>query len=135
MVFRLPTSEEWVYASKGGENYKYSGSDNLDEVGWYEDNSRHKDNSWYKDDSFYMRWKRWTHRVGQKKANGYGLYDMSGNVSEWVWDRNMNIQRSDDRYYLGGGYSSDADGCKVVSRNICYAYNRMEGFRIVRNAE
>lgn len=133
--FRLPTSEEWVYASKGGENYKYSGSDNLDEVGWYEDNSWHKDNSWYKDDSFYMRWKRWTHRVGQKKANGYGLYDMSGNVSEWVWDRNMNIQRSDDRYYLGGGYSSDADGCKVVSRESCYAYNRMWGFRIVRNAE
>ncbi len=65
--FRLPTNEEWEYAAKGGEYYKYAGSDNLDVVGWYRNNSGEK-----------------THPVAQKMPNGYGLYDMSGNVWEWV---------------------------------------------------
>ena len=56
--FRLPTVEEWEYAAKGGQNYTYSGSNNLDEVGWYDYNSGNR-----------------THPVAQKKANGYGLYD------------------------------------------------------------
>lgn len=61
--FRLPTEEEWEYAAKGGEDYEYSGSNKLDEVGWYYNNSGKR-----------------THPVAQKTANGYGLYDMSGNV-------------------------------------------------------
>ena len=91
--FRLPTLREWQYAAKGGEDCRYAGSDDLDEVGWY---------SWNSDDE--------THPVAQKKANGYGLYDMSGNVYEWVWDSGNNYY---GHYNCGGGYCSPAYGCEV----------------------
>ena len=112
--YRLPTEEEWEYAAKGGENYKYSGSDNLDEVGWYSSNSG-----------------LMTHPVAQKKANGYGLYDMSGNVWEWCWDVNPND--SNNRCNRGGSWYSY---CKVDSRyydNADDQYNN-HGFRIVCSA-
>ena len=67
--FRLPFEAEWELAAKGGQNFKYAGSDNLDEVGWYSGNAEGK-----------------THEVAQKKPNGYALYDMSGNVDEWCAD-------------------------------------------------
>jgi serine/threonine protein kinase len=62
---RLPLAEEWEYAAKGGQNFKYAGSNNIDEVAWYWENSEGE-----------------THLVKGKKANGYGLYDMTGNVYE-----------------------------------------------------
>ena len=71
--YRLPTNAEWEYAARGGEYHKYSGSDNIDEVAWYWDNSDTGNGNE-------------THPVGQKNPNGFGLYDMSGNVWEWVWD-------------------------------------------------
>lgn len=81
--YRLPTVEEWQYAAKGGQEFKYSGSGNLYEVGWYADNSGRK-----------------THPVAQKNPNGYGLYDMSGNVYEWCGGPYPNYSRS--RYCCGG---------------------------------
>ncbi len=115
--FRLPTLEEWEYAARGGQNYTYSGSNNLDEVGWYSSNSGDK-----------------THPVEQKKSNGYGLYDMSGNVWEWCWD--VNPYYGDGRYYRGGGYYYDDYSCEVDNRNSSSADVRDYdlGFRIVCSA-
>ena len=112
--YRLPNVEEWQYAAKGGQDYTYAGSNEIDEVAWYSKNSNYK-----------------THSVAQKKANGYGLYDMSGNVSEWCWD-----PLGDYRYICGGCWSSDLryDNCSVGERDRSDASNQREcsGFRIVR---
>lgn len=115
--YRLPTLEEWQYAAKGGQEFKYSGSDNLDEVGWYYKNSEEK-----------------THPVAQKKPNGYGLYDMSGNVREWCWDSDPNY--SDGRCSCGGGWNYYADRCVVGDKSWDRALNTDSylGFRIVRSS-
>ena len=128
--FRLPTEEEWEYAAEGGQYYEYSGSNNLDEVGWYSENSGDR-----------------THPVAQKKSNGYGLYDMSGNVWEWCWDvdpRNSNYRYnrgcsyySYRRYRRDGSWSRDDDYCRVDLRGYQDANNRNDslGFRVVCSAD
>ena len=114
--YRLPTLEECQYAAKGGQDYDYSGSDDLDEVGWYSENSGDK-----------------THPVAQKDPNGYGLYDMSGNVYEWCGGPYPNYSKS--RYCCGGSWSSNADDCEVGDKREADANNtnRNFGFRIVRS--
>ncbi|HAL18625.1 MAG TPA: hypothetical protein DCO86_03275, partial [Spirochaetaceae bacterium] len=83
--YRLPTETEWEYAASGGNNsYTYSGSNDYAAVGWFENNSDNR-----------------THEIGLKAANGYGLYDMSGNVWEWCWDL-----CSDRRPTVYGGFGA-----------------------------
>ena len=114
--YRLPTMEEWQYAAKGGQDYKYSGSDNLDEVGWCRENSEDK-----------------THPVAQKAPNGYRLYDMSGNVFEWCWDSRGNL--SNERCYCGGSWDYYADYCGVGDEcwNDANSTGNYLGFRVVRS--
>lgn len=134
---RLPTEAEWEYVARAGsETHKYSGSDNIDEVAWYWTNSFNDENDMYKG--------RGTHKVGTKKANEFGVYDMTGNVWEWCndwyapyeggkqvdpqgpktgsahpvrgagWDSNLKYCRIAFRFYLGGSLSSNAMGFRVA---------------------
>ena len=114
--YRLPTVEEWQYAAKGGQEFKYSGSYNSDEVGWYSENSGSK-----------------THPVAQKKPNDYGLYDMSGNVWEWCWDSSP--YDGDRRCSCGGSWNLSASLCEVDFKGWGSAdITRSNlGFRIVRS--
>ena len=68
-AYRLPTEAEWEYAARAGKRSVYAGSESLDRVGWYRDNSQRR-----------------THEVGLKAPNEWGLYDMTGNVREWCQD-------------------------------------------------
>lgn len=69
MGYRLPTSDEWIYCGAGGEKYSYAGSNNIEEVQQILDDEEST-----------------TYEVATRKPNGYGLYDMTGNAIEWVWD-------------------------------------------------
>ena len=126
--FRLPTEAEWEYACRAGTSGEYNG-DELDTLGWYDGNS---------DEA--------THRVGGKKANGWGLYDMHGNVWEWCHDyygdysmkQGLRVDPEGPsgggfRVARGGSWADNDDDCRSESRDYsnpddgcCYG-----GFRLL----
>ena len=115
--FRLPTKKEWQIVAGCYTGYTYAGSDNLDEVGWYQSNSSE------------------VQPCGQKKANAWGVYDMSGNVWEWVLDSGILIFE-DLRYMCGGSYTDRSKRCKVKATIMDFPSARYcnLGFRIVRSS-
>jgi formylglycine-generating enzyme required for sulfatase activity len=129
--YRLPTEAEWEYAARGGSGagYQvYAGSNSVDSVGWYDDNSGSK-----------------THPVGTKAANSLGIHDMSGNVWEWCWDWKGDYPTSPQtdpmgassdlkRVIRGGGWLDDDQALRSAYRDydLPSRYDDYLGFRLLR---
>jgi formylglycine-generating enzyme required for sulfatase activity len=144
--YRLPTEAEWVYAASGCrgdggtgvatcDNFTYSGSDDLNEVGWYSVNAGGG-----------------LHPVGQKKPNGLGIYDMSGNSWEWTMNLYVAFPCKDspvidpssyappsNTYYRvihsGGHTITDTRWFAVTTRNSIEPTNGGVGIRVVLPAQ
>jgi len=125
--YRLPTEAEWEYACRAGGNNTYCGSDDPDSVAWYGNNKIGKT----------------PHPVATKAPNAWGLYDMSGNVWEWVDDcyqkhyrgGESDAKASCERVLRGGSWSNEADTPRASNRYKRAANERLNnnGFRLARN--
>ena len=125
--YRLPTEAEWEWLARGGENYTYAGSNTVGDVAWYKSNTNDTG----------------TREVKTKQANGYGLYDMSGNVYEWCYDWNDTVSSNTAdtgassgslRVLRGGSWRSCDSFCQVSYRDYYNPDGRSGscGFRVVR---
>ena len=133
--YNLPSEAMWEYATKGGnvsESYKYAGSNDLNEVGWYIKNSHSKSKP-----------------VGLKAPNELGLYDMSGNVFEWCLDHwhdtyenapndgrawvDVNAEKNKSRVLRGGSWSNRQRHCRPTYLTYDHSNiaNIFVGFRLV----
>lgn len=126
--YRLPSTAEWEIAASGGNlsnGYTYAGGDDLDEVGWYSFNSSGASCSLW---DGYGTWP-----VGQKLPNELGLYDMSGNVEEWVFDFESSYRGHEESRESRGGSWSTGSLWSTVDSYMAYFpfldYNTV-GFRV-----
>ncbi|MDO4629772.1 MAG: formylglycine-generating enzyme family protein, partial [Planctomycetia bacterium] len=125
---QLPTEAQWEYACRAGMTGKYGGSGDLDDMGWYGDNSGSG-----------------THQVGTKQANAWGLYDMHGNVWEWCqdwydssyYDESPTSDPSGPssgsyRVFRGGSWNRNALSCRSANRSYNSPESRLIvlGFRV-----
>ena len=134
--YRLPTEAEWEYAARGGnksKKFKYSGSNNIDEVGWYIKNANKK-----------------TNKVKSKKPNELGIYDMTGNIVEWCWDwydakyyessakeNPIGHEKGENKTTRGGAWNKpDSFNTNTARGNMNLWFSSwINGFRVCKNAE
>ena len=133
--FRLPTEAEWEYAAKGGESFTYPGSDNIEDIAFWVDNSGDR-----------------AYPVGSKLPNGFGLYDMGGNIRERVYDAYYPYSGADEINPVvypdfdldaelfserGGSYACRRPEIRWNRRNLVWDYDRdvHTGFRVARILE
>ena len=127
-IYRLPTEAEWEYACRAGSTNRFAGSENIEQIAWYSKNSFNK-----------------THHVGVKYPNAWGLYDMTGNVSEWCLDYYVPdypeksvsdpAGPAEGKYHVirGGAWDSFLPGCRCAARSsapVSYQF-KQTGFRLV----